>query len=242
MACRERMTTGRVHKLRKQARHLQVRLELSCVLLDGAAVRQAFQKVTAHLHLLGHLRDTQVQLKRLHSLASGIQGMDPLLENLKDRRNRLANAAIEHLKAPKVDRRLRAVERQLRAMRKSATVEHHRRARLGRVFRAARQRAVAARRRAGTGRAGLHRARIALKRLILMDEVAQSLGRTAGPRKRAKRELQILGEIHDLDVLLARVDKCARRKIVAAETAEALGWLLAPLRAELLAGLPPKRA
>jgi CHAD domain-containing protein len=161
--------------------------------------------------------------------------MDSLLRHLNHRHHRLACGAAKHLKEHGVDRRIRALEERLREMKGGPPGEHRDRARLDRVLRATRRQAVAAKKKSTVGSVELHHARIALKRYRLMVEAAQALDCAVPNLSGVSRELQILGKIHDSDVLLACLAKCANREIIATETAARLGRRLEQRRAKLVA-------
>jgi CHAD domain-containing protein len=232
-SCRRRMASQPVHRLRVEARRLQGRLELVSAILGRSSVRKLLHAIDGQLRSLGPLRDNQVQIKRLHTMASSIPGLGPMLDRLRRRRRRIVGMAVKRLKAGRFNKQIYAVEEELNALPKSAEADRQHRSCLARSIFGTRQRAQRLLTKAKAGPDELHHARIALKRYRFMLEALSPPGK---PRelKRIALELSMLGKVHDLDVLLARVDKSARRNIVAQATAAILRRRLDRQRKALL--------
>ena len=237
-ACRHGMTARRVHRSRAEARRLQVRLILAEVARRGASDGRAIRTVTRQMHALGSLRDIQVQMKCLRGMASRTPGLDRLLKNLKRHERHQAKVTAKRLKAQHLDKRIRAVEALLGTSPRNAVAERRSRIRLASVLSSAHRRAMKLWVQASSGSEKLHRARIALKRYVLMREVFPPRADST----RAARELghitqgmALLGKVHDLDVLLARENEWSRKLGLGAVAASALRIRLVRRRAHIMA-------
>ena len=213
-----------MHDLRKEARRLQVRLELSNAVLDDTASRKATRMVVAQLRLLGPLRDTQVQLKRLRAPEGPAPGLHSLLHYLKRRRRHFARKARKQLKKRGLDGRVLAIQANLTVWPRSVGAERQSQLALRRAVSSSWRMVIATRAKAKAGGKGLHRARIALKHYSLISDVLPSprIVPAAKGRKAMMQRLAMLGDVHDLDVLQVRISKFSRKRAVTLESRIAL--------------------
>jgi hypothetical protein len=234
---RKRLSPRRVHDLRANARHLQACLTLTGAVLGNAAGAKALRNVTRLLHRLGPLRDAQVQLKRLRARVPRPPGLAPLRAHLQRRARRLAAATAKRLKAGRLVRRLRALERRLKSWPRNAASERQTRLRLGRALASARCPPPPSWGKLPAENEGLHRVRRALKRNYLMGRILRSFSLGPGRSELVgmAEKLSVLGEIHDSDVLMARVRSSTRDRVLSSRPAEALRRQLERRRNQLLA-------
>jgi CHAD domain-containing protein len=195
------MTGARIHHLRALARRLRVCLELAFTTLNDPLSKKAVRTVKRHLRFLGSLRDTQVQLKRLAIMSRTLHGLGPVVRNREREEHRLQKK-VKSLRLRRLDGPVRKVESLLRARPDNAATERMSIARLTRFISAAQRQVSVSRTFAAAGPDELHRARIALKRLVLLGEALPTLFRTTVVARMddMRDELTLLGSIHDLDV------------------------------------------
>lgn len=210
------MSVKHVHNLRREARRLQVRLELSNALLADAVSWKAMRTVTSQLRALGPLRDSQVQLKLLQKMEPKVPELQLLRRYLKRRRRRIARTVRRLIKRRNLGERILALQKNLVACPGGAAVEQRRRFLIRRAVFASRKLATANLAKAKAGCFDLHRARIALKHYALISDVVPSLRTGAIENERANllRRVAMLGNVHDLDVLQARIANAARKHLV----------------------------
>ena len=214
IASRSKLTARQVHHLREEARRLQVRLELAKDALQDATGSKAIRTVSKQIHALGSLRDIQLQIRRIHELKSGSPGLKPLLVTLRRQACKRAKVAAKRLKVHHLDKRIRLVEAMLAACQENLTTGRQTRVRLARLLSTARRRALGLWGHASSSTKNLHRARIALKRYALIREILPPPSRATleiRELRRVRKELTLMGKIHDVDILLARIDKSSCR-------------------------------
>jgi CHAD domain-containing protein len=207
------MSARHVHNLRKEARRLQVRLELSNAVLGDRPCLKLIRTVTGQLHSMGPLRDSQVQLKLLRKMERGVPRLHSLRAHLKRRRRLLCIATGKLIEKRHIDRQIVSLERELAASPDHRSSDGRNRHLICNAVLSSRKIADAALSKARTGTRALHRARIALKHYSLISDVLPSLrtGAVARERRELLRRVALLGNVHDLDVLLKRIANTARR-------------------------------
>lgn len=212
-ACRAARGRRHVHALRVTARRLQACLRLASAVVPDEICRNARRALDDVLAALGRFRDATVQRQLGRELCAGFADYGELDRRLARREQRERTAAIAALKRAKLHGPMRAVVAALR--RRAGTTDSERRLNAG--LRAALRRdweRMAARwPRAMGEEAAFHRARVALKRYRYeLEALPEVLGRkrpfgTAALRLRQRQ----LGELHDDELLLARVTKWVAR-------------------------------
>src|SRR5436190_14389706 len=216
--CRKAPTRGAVHALRVDARRLQALIDVLSHATGAApkALRRLATVAAESLDALGTLRDDQVQRRRVGRMA-GTRGMEALLLHVHKRearhrkRTQRALARIDGGRAEVVARRVRkgVVRRQ------GAPTPGERTLLLLTAVDAAAidVRSRLARFDTGAPRS-LHKLRIALKHFRYVVEIAEEVSPhvhlASQPTLRSLQRR--LGQVHDADVLLARLDRFAGRK------------------------------
>ena len=216
-SCRTAPTRGAVHTLRVDARRLQALVEVLSHATGAPpkALRRLAKVAAEPLKALAPLRDDQVQRRRV-GRTEGTRAIEALLEHVRSRearhkkRARRALARIDRKHAEAVARQVRkgVVRRQgaptpgertlllLTAVDGAATDLRSRLARLD-----------------ASAPRTLHKLRIALKHFRYMVEIAEEVSPNVHIASQPTlRSLQRrLGQVHDADVLLARLDRFAGR-------------------------------
>ncbi len=104
-ACRRRMSRDAVHRLRVAIRRLLACLELlAAARLEGPAMRGLLQR---QLKPLGNLHDTKIQLQRIKDAPRVSAGLQPLRRHLRKRKDRQEKAARKMLSPDKTVPRLK---------------------------------------------------------------------------------------------------------------------------------------
>ena len=200
-----------VHQARVTSRRLREAVPVLATGLKGSKAGKARGKIRRLTRALGTVRELDVTIQLLDELArsphvSRIAVEDVRARVLKERedRRKLMLERLEHINPDKIDRRLSSVGAALQ----TAMVEPWRKALAARLLQRSRRLRIA------MDEAGhmyaperLHAVRIAAKKLRYGLELAVDSGlRQAAPHVRAiKRAQDMLGKLHDLQVLLTHV-------------------------------------
>ncbi len=206
--CQKKFSEGAVHELRIETRRLLAMLDL----LDALQVRDFLKKTRKEfkkrLDAFDELRDTHVQLSLLKPLCRDFpeaREFDLLLLRREKKLIGQLHQDIEAVKQARLERRLKALEKELR---KSAKAKPRKAgsslaaAALGETFaRVVLLRRLVRRNNTKT----IHQMRVAFKRFRYMSELLQPmLPRLTKKRLRRMQEYQsMMGNIQDLEVLLA---------------------------------------
>ena len=206
-----------IHDARVEARRLLATIELLGAFLPERELQKARRVLKQQLDTFDPLRDTQVQLVYVGRMTRAFPAARGFREWLLKRETRLTREtrkATKRIKTKRLTRRLAAFEAAIRHRRKHATrdlaVAAVQRA-MDRAFaRVARlgQRVTAANPKT------IHRTRIAFKRFRYMVEaLAPLLPAVTDQHRRALRGYQsMMGDIQDVAVLLAALDKFLRKQ------------------------------
>jgi CHAD domain-containing protein len=207
------MSARDVHNLRREARRLQVRLELSNAVLSDAVSWKTMRTVATQLRSLGPLRDSQVQLKLLKKIGLNVPDPRSFREYLKRRRRHLARTARSLIKKRHLGGRILSLQANLVACPSGPVAERRIKYLIRHAVLSSRRLARVALYKARAGTIDLHRARIVLKHYSLISDVLSSLRTDAVVKERGQllRRVAVLGHVHDLDVLLARIAIAARK-------------------------------
>jgi CHAD domain-containing protein len=225
--CQRQFSEDAVHASRVETRRLLSTLELLGAFIPEPDLRKTRRALKRHLDTFDQLRDTQVQLIYVGRMAGTFPDAYAFydwLRNRKARFTRTTRKAVKHIKTKRLGRRLAALAREIRRQRKQIPRERAfaivRRA-MNRAFARVAQRCRHVR---ADDTRTIHRTRIAFKRFRYMVEaLAPLLPAVTGDHRRAMRGYQcMMGDIQDMDVLLAALDKFVRKQEVNAASARRL--------------------
>jgi CHAD domain-containing protein len=237
--CRRNPTEQRVHRLRVSLRRLLAHLDALAAAAAPPAVRQTRKKLRSLLQATAAARDAQVQCRLF---ARGLRR-----DRRRERRNcarRLQARVVRH--AGILTRYLRAHPTQLKSVHFGDFLDPPRAGRetwlQDLVRRSCRQSLARLRRLLRAARSGdsvgLHRARLAVKEMRYLTELLPAPG-GAWPGLGSLQALQsALGELHDMDLLLLRLEKMAARHPRFAGWWRPRKYALRCRRAVMLASLP----
>jgi CHAD domain-containing protein len=219
--CQKKFSEGAVHELRIETRRLLAMLDL----LDALGVREALKKTRRifkrRLDAFDELRDTHVQLSLLKPLCRDFPEAREFNLMLLRREKKLIGELhhdIEAVKQARLERRLKALEKELR---KSAKTKPRKAgvslaaAALSETF----ARVVLLRRMVRRNNTKtIHQMRVAFKRFRYMSELLQTmLPRLTKKHLRRMQEYQsMMGDIQDMEVLLAGLKEAAAEQCVPA--------------------------
>lgn len=214
--CQRQFSEEAVHDSRVETRRLLATLELLRAFLPAADLKKARRVLKKHLDSFDRLRDTQVQLlsveRLLHTQAAAGRIHDWL--RLRETRFiRKSREAVKQIRTRRLGKRISGFQRELRRLRKKTKPEQAFNAAQGAIRRAfARVTRLCRRVRAADIRT-IHRARIAFKRFrYMVDALSPLLPGIGEQHLQALRGYQsLMGDIQDVDVLIAALDKFIRR-------------------------------
>ena len=226
-SCQERFSEDAVHDVRVEARRLLSTLELLGAFFSERDLRKIRRTLRRHLDTFDQLRDTQVQLNytgRIMNLFPDARPFYNWLQARKARFTRKTRKAVKQIKTKRLGRRLEILAGEIRRQRKRipreqafAIVRRAIREAFARVAHAGRQVRAADTR-------TIHRTRIAFKHFRYMVEaMAPLLPAVTEDHLRAMRGYQcMMGDIQDMEILLAALDKCAQAEAMPAAPARRL--------------------
>ena len=225
--CQERFSQDAVHDVRVETRRLLSTIELLGAFVPERDIKKVRRALKRHLDTFDQLRDTQVQLGYVGRMAGTFPDAYAFydwLRNRKARFTRTTRKAVKHIKTKRLGRCLAGFEKGVRLQRKRITREQAfaivQRA-INRAFARVSQlcRHVRA---ADTGT--IHRTRIAFKRFRYMVEaLSPRLPAVTEDHRRAMRGYQcMMGDIQDMEVLLAVLDKFVQKEEVNAASGRRL--------------------
>jgi len=232
-----------IHELRIAVRRLLAHLDLLGTASLPAAVSRARRKLKVLIRTTAATRDAQVQLRLLPRLLRNDNHPERrrCLRQLEARTRHQARKLVKVLKCRPT--RLRSVKLQEFLETPGLLWQRRLQAAMRHAFRRALARLECRLSDARNGEANaLHHARVALKRVRYMAETA----RLGAARTRALRQLHTIqsamGEVHDLDVLLLRLEKLAARHPRTGVWLQAQRAALQHQRVALLRVVPPTPA
>jgi CHAD domain-containing protein len=203
--CRREAAAKSVHELRITARRLLAHLELLAVLPASLELAKARRVLRRELRASSSLRDAQVQLR----LAGQIRGAGSKLKSfrrqLRARERKQAEKLALTLKPSTLAKHLRSLLKDLRHLHTGAVAERNARTLLTRALETKFDRMVRIQFPATADTDGFHRARIALKKFRYLGDILQPLLESAAGLARLHRCGAIMGEVHDLDLMLTRL-------------------------------------
>ncbi|MGA3162578.1 MAG: CHAD domain-containing protein [Verrucomicrobiota bacterium] len=225
--CQERFSEDAVHDVRVETRRLLSTTELLGAFIPEHDIKKVRRALKRHLDTFDQLRDTQVQLGYVGRMAGAFPDAHAFydwLRNRKTRFTRTTRKAVKHIKTKRLGRCLAAFEKEIRRQRKRITRERAfaivRRA-INQAF--ARVAQLCRHVRADDTKT-IHRTRIAFKHFRYMVEaLSPLLPAVTEDHRRAMRGYQyMMGDIQDMDVLLAALDKFVQKEGVNAVSARRL--------------------
>ena len=225
--CQKHFSEEAVHDVRVETRRLLSTIELLGAFIPERDIRKVRRELKRHLDTFGQLRDTQVQLGYIGRMAGAFPDAHAFYDWLRKREarfTRITRKAVKRIRTKRLGRRLAAFEKEIRCRRKQVTREQAfvmvRRA-MNRAF--ARVAQLCRHVRADDIRT-IHRTRIAFKRFRYMVEaLSPLLPAVTEDHRRALRGYQcMMGDIQDMEVLLAALDKFVQKEEVNAASARRL--------------------
>ena len=217
--CQERFSEGAVHDVRVETRRLLSTIELLGAFVPEHDIRKARRALKHHLDTFDQLRDTQVQLTYVGRMAGTFPDAHAFYDWLRDRKARFTRTtrkAVKHIKTKLLGRCLAAFEKEIQLQRQRITRERA----FAIVQRAINQAFARVAQRCRHVRADdtktIHRTRIAFKRFRYMIEaLSPLLPAVTEDHRRALRGYQcMMGDIQDMEVLLAALDKFVQKEAV----------------------------
>jgi len=225
--CQEKFSEDAVHDVRVEARRLLSTIELLAAFVPERDIRKARRALKHHLDTFDELRDTQVQLTYVGRLANTFPDAGEFHKWLQKRQARFTRStrqAVKHIKTRRLGRFLAAFAKEIRRQHKKISREKA----LAIVQRAINQAFARVARFCRRVRADdaqtIHRTRIAFKRFRYMVEaLAPLLPAVTEDHRRALRAYQcMMGDVQDMEVLLAALEKFGQKKNVNAASVRRL--------------------
>ena len=225
--CQERFSEDAVHDVRVETRRLLSTIELLGAFIPERDIKKVRRALKRHLDTFDQLRDTQVQLGYVGRMAGTFPDAHAFydwLRNRKARFTRTTRKAVKHIKTKRLGRCLAAFEKEIRLQRKRIPREQA----FAIVQRAINQAFARVAQLCRHVRADdtktIHRTRIAFKRFRYMVEaLSPLLPAVTEDHRRAMRGYQcMMGDIQDMEVLLAALDKFVQKEGVNAASARRL--------------------
>ena len=225
--CQKRFSNGAVHDVRVETRRLLSTLELLGAFIPEHDIKKVRRALKRHLDTFDQLRDTQVQLGYVGRMAGAFPDAREFYDWLRDRKARFIRTtrkAVKRIQTKRLGRCLAAFEKEIRHQRKRISRERA----FAMVRRAINQAFARVAQRCRHVRANdtqtIHRTRIAFKHFRYMVEaLAPLLPAVTEDHRRALRGYQcMMGDIQDMEVLLAALDKFVQKEKVNAASARQL--------------------
>jgi CHAD domain-containing protein len=214
-SCRMHLTGKSVHDLRIATRRLLAQLELLQSFVADRAFRKVRRGLKRQLRASAMLRDAQVQLVTMQALLPEHPELAPVYRHLERNEQCLRRFAKRNLKGGgKLLRRLKAVERGAESGLRARNAIPRYRATVRSVIGRASLRLAQFRRTPPRDSAGIHRFRIALKKLRYLVESLPAELSVAKPEaiRLIRTHLGMMGEIHDLGLLIVRLQGMTAKK------------------------------
>jgi CHAD domain-containing protein len=213
--CQKEFSEKAVHDSRVQTRRLLSTVELSGAFLPQSRLHSARRALKRHLDTFKELRDTQVQLVYVGKMLLSFPGARPFHGYLLKHEERCARQArdrIKRLKAKRIEKIIAGYRAELRERRKLLLRA------LDRAFTGVQR----LRRRVNPNNtATIHRTRVAFKRFRYMVEALATMLPEATKKRRADMQhyQALMGNIQDMEVLLATLRKFFKKNEIKQESA-----------------------
>jgi len=237
--CQKRFSQDAVHDVRVETRRLLSTIELLGAFMPEHDIQKVRHALKRNLDAFDELRDTQVQLGYVGRMAGTFPDAQAFYDWLlarKSRFTRQTRKAVKCIQTERLGQRLAAFEKEIRLRRKQITRERAF-AIVQRAINRAFARVVQRCRCVQADDAGaIHRTRIAFKRFrYMVRAVAPLLPAVTEDYCRALRGYQcMMGDIQDMEVLLAALDEFVQEEAVNAASARRLKKELARWRRMLI--------
>jgi CHAD domain-containing protein len=237
--CQRKFSEGAVHDLRIETRRLLAMLDLLRALRVPGPLRKIRKVFKKRLDAFDELRDTHVQLSLLRPLWRQFpeaRGLDALFSRREERLINELRKGVHATKQARLERRLKSVEKQLRASAGDMQRAAPRPAVLA-ALREAFDRVVALRQRIRPSRtATIHRTRVAFKRFRYMCELLHPYlpGVKAEDLRRMRDYQALMGNLQDSEVLLAGIRRAVEDKEISGRAVSVLQRELLGRRQELI--------
>src|ERR1039457_4222176 len=225
--CQRRFSEEAVHGTRVETRRLLATVELLRAFIDKDDLEKVRRALKRHLDTFDRLRDTQVQLGYVGRMAGTFPDARTFHNWLRKREARFTRTtrkAVKHIKTKRLGRWLATFEKEIRLQHKRITRERA----FAIVQRAINQAfarvAQLCRHVRADDTKSIHRTRIAFKHFRYMVEaLAPLLPAVTDDHRRALRGYQcMMGDIQDMEVLLAALNKFVQKEEVNAVSARRL--------------------
>lgn len=199
--CRKKLSEKAVHRLRVETRRLLAQLDVVAPLLPVVVRQPGRRALRKQMKALAALRDVHVQLRRVEALRVDRPELKPFRAYLRDCELAMRRTLVRKLGRKKHQRRIAALEVELRRAAKRPPQSDRRFAEKTRwTLEQARRKLIQRMEQGGLEKNSLHRLRVALKTYRYRMEAVQSLlpATTAAQLDRMRAWQACLGEIHDL--------------------------------------------
>ena len=225
--CQERFSQDAVHDVRVETRWLLSTIELLGAFIPEQDIQKVRRALKRHLDTFNQIRDTQVQLGYVGRMAGTFPDAHEFYDWLRKREARFTREtrkAVKRIQTKRLGRRLAAFEKEIRCQRKQITREQAfamvQRA-INRAFARVAQRCRQVR---ADDTKTIHRTRIAFKHFrYMVGALSPLLPAVTEDHRRAMRGYQcMMGDIQDMEVLLAALDKFVQKEEVNAASARRL--------------------
>ena len=215
--CQRRCRHDSVHDLRVATRRLLAHLDLLRVLINHEALDKSRRILTARLGFFAELRDTQVQLDHVTRQIRAFPELQPLRDALEKSERRAIEAAADALAQDRnhklrqhftvVTSRLAVAVAEPGAGRRQALA-------IREALQSRFQQVVQRQQRAAAATDGIHRVRVAMKKYRYLLEALQPILRRFSPSRfqRLVTFQDVTGELHDIEVLLARLGAMVKKE------------------------------
>lgn len=221
--CQASFSEDAVHQSRVETRRLISTLELLCAFIPERKVVKARAALKEHLDIFDKLRDTQVQLVYVAHMMdkfSAAAAFHDWLVRREDRFLRETRKAVRKIKIRGNGRRIRAFHKEIKRRRKQMTQAAAFKAVRVSIDRAFSRVATLCSRVRGQNTETIHCTRIAFKRFRYMAEaLSPLLPAITDEHRRAMRGYQsLMGDIQDVEVLIATLGKFREKERVNAKS------------------------
>lgn len=215
--CQKHFSEEAVHRSRVETRRLLATIELLSAFIPEREIAKARRALKDHLDSFARLRDTQVQLRYLEHLVRAFPAARQFRQWLRKREARdvrRTRKAVRNIKTRRLGKRLAMFEKELRRRRKKTPPGRAFVLAQGAIRLAFGRVAELCRRVKATDTRTIHRTRVAFKRFrYMVDALSPLLPAVSEEHRQAMRGYQsLMGDIQDVEVLLAALDQFIERE------------------------------
>ena len=215
--CQKHFSEKAVHRSRVETRRLLATIELLSAFIPEREIAKARCALKDHLDSFDRLRDTQVQLRYIEHLVRAFPAARQFRQWLREREVRYVRQtrkAVRKIKTRRLGKPITTFEKELRRRRKETPPGRAFVMAQGAIRLAFGRVAELCRRVKATDTRTIHRTRIAFKRFrYMVDALSPLLPAVSDEHRQAMRGYQsLMGDIQDVEVLLAALDKFIERE------------------------------